>query len=127
ACLMPLFICAAASAQVQVTVNHTDDHSAATAPPFTFKQVPAPAKDDLAAGARFTVLDGTADSNGGGLGALHDGNTPAESDDPAANLFFDQGTDGGRIAIDLGGVVEVRQVNTYSWHPSSRGPQVYRL
>ncbi|HEY2328702.1 MAG TPA: basic secretory protein-like protein, partial [Verrucomicrobiae bacterium] len=33
----------------------------------------------------------------------------------------------GRIEVDLGRAVEIKQVNTYSWHPSTRGPQVYRL
>ncbi len=29
--------------------------------------------------------------------------------------------------MDLGSVIELAQVNTYSWHPNARGPQVYRL
>ena len=34
---------------------------------------------------------------------------------------------GGRLLLDLGRLIPVRQVNTYSWHPGLRGPQVYRL
>src|SRR5208283_3970842 len=33
----------------------------------------------------------------------------------------------GRLAIDLGKAIEVKQVNTYSWHPGTCGPQVYKL
>ena len=29
--------------------------------------------------------------------------------------------------MDLGGELKLQQVNTYSWHPNSRGPQVYKL
>ena len=34
---------------------------------------------------------------------------------------------GGRILVGLDHLTEVKQVNTYSWHPASRGPQVYKL
>jgi hypothetical protein len=27
--------------------------------------------------------------------------------------------------MDLGSVIEIAQVNSYSWHPNTRGPQVY--
>jgi hypothetical protein len=29
--------------------------------------------------------------------------------------------------MDFGSPIEIAQVNTYSWHPSSRGPQLYKL
>ena len=29
--------------------------------------------------------------------------------------------------LDLGNAIEITQVNTYSWHANSRGPQVYNL
>ena len=67
------------------------------------------------------------DHSGGDLNVLHDGKLPTEEDQPDRNFFFDQGQDGGRLAIDLGKVIEVKQVNTYSWHPGMRGPQVYQL
>ena len=31
------------------------------------------------------------------------------------------------FAVDLKKVVDVQQINTYSWHPNTRGPQVYKL
>ena len=53
--------------------------------------------------------------------------SPREEDQPDRNFFFTQDEDGGRLAIDLGKAIEVKQVNTYSWHPNTRGPQVYKL
>ncbi len=67
------------------------------------------------------------DGNGGGLEQLHDGKLPAESDAAEKNFFFAAGTTGGRIFVDLNRSVEVKRVNTHSWHPSTRGPQVYKL
>lgn len=94
---------------------------------FAFTNVPPPSENDAATDARFTILSGETDANSGGLEKLHDGELPAEADDPADNFFFAAGSDGGRIEVDLGRPLEIKQVNTYSWHPSARGPQVYKL
>ena len=94
---------------------------------FSLKPVPAPAKNDAATAAEFTLVDGARDQNGGNLAVLHDGRVPTGEDQPAENFFFRAGTEGGRIQIDLGKVISVKQINTYSWHGGTRGPQVYRL
>jgi hypothetical protein len=94
---------------------------------FKFKNVPAPSKSDAATRAKFTLVDGQRDNNGGDLRRLRDGRVPNDEDQPAENFFFAQGTDGGRIQIDLGTNTTVKQVNTYSWHASTRGPQIYQL
>lgn len=52
---------------------------------------------------------------------------PRDADAPAANFFFAQGNDGGRLLLDLTDATEIKQVNTYSWHAGTRGPQVYKL
>jgi hypothetical protein len=124
ACL--LFIAAAAvSADVQVTTDHNDpDHATAE---FKFKDVPSPAKINAATSARFSVIDGDKDDAGGDLEVLHDGKLPSGQDEPSTNFFFNQGTEGGRILIDLGRVISVKEVNTYSWHSDTRAPQVYAL
>ena len=109
---------------VKVTVGHLGDDATSE---FKFKEVPSPTKENAARAAKFTLVDGTQDRNGASLDALHDGKLPSEQDDPSANFFFDAGTDGGRIAIDLGAAINVKQVNTYSWHTDSRAPQVYTL
>jgi Peptidase of plants and bacteria len=112
-------------ADVQVAVDHNDlDHSTAE---FKFKSVPSPAKTNAAIKAKFSVVDGEKDGNGAELDVLHDGKLPTEQDQPDQNFFFNAGTDGGRIGIDLGSVIDVKQVNTYSWHADTRAPQVYSL
>jgi hypothetical protein len=111
--------------QVKVTVDRNTGPDATK--DFKFKHVPSPAKDDAAAKAKLTLVVGRQDPNGAGLRALTDGVLPVREDQPGANSFFDADTDGGRFLIDLGSVIEVAQVNSYSWHPGSRGPQVYNL
>jgi hypothetical protein len=69
--------------------------------------------------AVFTIVDGAEDNNGGGLEKLHDGRLPTEEDEPSENFFFHSGTDGGRLLVDLGNAIDIKQVNTYSWHPAA--------
>ena len=119
-CLLSTF-----ESTVKVTVAHNTNTTATSA--FKFKDVPPPAKDDAASGSKLLLLDGETDPNGSDLSVLTDGLTPNDEDQPAANFFFDAGTGGGRFRIDLGSVMNIAEVNTYSWHPNTRGPQVYRL
>jgi hypothetical protein len=103
--------------------NNTDSVS----PDFKFKHVPQPSANDAATSATFTLVDGRRDRNGGDLDTLHDGKLPVKEDQPAENFFFSAGTEGGRLLIDLGTVIDMKQINSYSWHVRSRGPQVYKL
>jgi hypothetical protein len=112
-------------AQVKVTFDHNPNSTATSA--FKFKNVPSPAKDDVGAKAKLLLVEGEADGNGADLSALIDGALPTEEDQPAANFFWNAGTGGGRLQMDLGSAIEIAQINTYSWHPNTRGPQVYRL
>lgn len=111
--------------QIKVSVDRNSNTTATSA--FKFKNVSPPAKVDAASEAQLMLLDGDADPNGGDLSALTDGLVPTTDDQPAANFFFSAGTGGGRFRVDLGKAIEIARVNTYSWHPGSRGPQVYRL
>ena len=115
----------ATQAQVKVTVDHNTGGAATGS--FKFKNVPSPTKDDAASKAKLTLVDGEIDPNGADLRALIDGVLPTDEDQPEANFFFNAGTAGGRFRMDLGSVIEIAQVNTYSWHPNTRGPQVYKL
>lgn len=94
---------------------------------FQFESVPPPAIDDAASTAEFTLIDGRLDRNSGGLAALHDGRVPREEDQPAENFFFRQGQDGGRLKIDLGRVIAIARLGSYSWHTNTRAPQVYTV
>jgi hypothetical protein len=114
-----------ASPEVKVTVDHNDNGKATA--DFKFANVPSPAKDNAARNAKISIVQGTRDDMGGELDKVNDGKLPTEQDQPDENFFFAQNTDGGRILIDLGKVIDIAQVNTYSWHPDTRGPQVYRL
>jgi len=114
-----------AHAQIKLTIDHNPNATATSA--FKFKNVPSPAKDDAATKAKLLLIEGQADGNGAELSALTDGALPTEEDQPATNFFWNAGTGGGRFQMDLGSVIDIAQVNTYSWHPNTRGPQVYRL
>ncbi len=114
-----------AHAQVKVTVDHNSNAAANSA--FKFKTVPSPSKNDDAAKAKLLLIEGEVDGNGADLSALTDGALPTEEDQPAANFFWNAGTGGGRFQMDLGSVIDIAQINSYSWHPNTRGPQVYRL
>ncbi len=114
----------AAPAQVKVTF---DRNTLEASPVFKFRHVPAPTKDNAASGAKLKLVVGQTDGNSPGVKALTDGILPTNEDDPAANFFFSDGSDGGRFLLDLGRSIAVAQVNTYSWHPDTRGPQVYNL
>ena len=110
---------------VQGQAKVTIDHNLSGTGEFKFKNVPPPAKDDAGTKAKLTLVVGELDRNSADFSALTDGKLPTTADQPAANLFFNVGGSGGRFQMDLGSVIEVVQINTYSWHPGARGPQVY--
>ncbi len=117
----------ASSAQAQTKITTDQNTGSATNAEFKFKSVPSPARSDAAAKARVLIVDGEADGNSAGVEALIDGVLPNSDDQPRRNFFIRTGSGGARILIDLGKIIEVAQVNSYSWHPGSRGPQVYRV
>ncbi len=113
----------ASRAEVKVAVAHNDNAAAG----FKFVNVPPPTRSDAATLAQFVIVDGEKDPNGGDVAVLHDGRFPTEEDQPSENFFFKANSDGGRLLVDLGTAIEIKQINTYSWHPGARGPQVYKL
>jgi hypothetical protein len=94
---------------------------------FKFKNVPSPVANDAAASAKLTLVDGDLDAGSAELSALIDGRLPSDEDEPGANVFFNAGSSGGRFRMDLGKPIDIAQINSYSWHPNSRGPQLYKL
>ena len=91
---------------------------------FHFKHIPSPARNDAATTAEFSIVEGRRDGNGGELAALHDGKLPRTDDAPGENFFFTAGSSGGKLRVDLGRAIEIKQVNTFSWHSGDRAPQV---
>ena len=126
ACLTTLLGLAIAGAIPAAECKVLTGHNA-TSLDFRLDPVPPPAVNDAAAHAEFKLVDGTRDRNCPGTGVLHDGRIPAEADQPATNFFLAQGSQSGRLTIDLGKVIPVHSVVTYSWHPGVRAPQHYQL
>ncbi|HYS56089.1 MAG TPA: hypothetical protein VER58_20210 [Thermoanaerobaculia bacterium] len=120
-----ILVCSASlvTAEVTITIDHNGNSSSSRE--FKFARVPSPSKDDAASRAKVTLVAGTIDNNSGGLAVLDDGALPSTEDDPGASLFFKADTWGGRILIDLRGVIDVAQINSYSWHRGRRAPQLY--
>ncbi len=119
-----LVMTASSFAEVKTTVGRNSDIAG---PEHKFKDVPQPSRNDAGSNAVFSLVAGQRDRNGAELAVLHDGRVPADEDAPADNFFFRQATDGGRILVTLAKSIEIKQVNTYSWHASTRAPQVYKL
>ena len=94
---------------------------------FKFKKIPAPAKDDAATNAKLTLIDGDLDGGSATLAALVDGRLPQDEDEPGSNVYFRAGSSGGRFRMDFATPIDIAQVNSYSWHSNSRGPQLYKL
>lgn len=94
---------------------------------FKFKKIPSPSKVDAATRAKLTLIDGDLDAGSAELAALTDGRLPRDEDEPGSNVFFRAGSSGGRFRMDFESPIDITQVNTYSWHPNSRGPQLYKL
>jgi hypothetical protein len=122
-CILITFSAIRADVEPVVDAKRGD---AATAD-FKFENVTSPSRTDAANRAKFTILSGQRDTNGGALDRLNDGGLPSDEDAPDANFFFAAGSEGGRILVDLGEAIEIQKINTYSWHPNTRGPQVYKL
>jgi hypothetical protein len=125
ALLTTTLLCAAAArAKTQISVQHVPPESAQE---FHFIKATAESKAELGSIAKFRIIEGEIDSNSGGLRKLHDHRLPSQEDQPDENFFFNAGVDGGRILVDLQKDTPVSQIVTYSWHPGSRAPQVYRV
>jgi hypothetical protein len=120
-----VFVTRTANGDVKITMDRNSGAEATRA--FKFKELPSPVKDDAAAKASLMIVDGEIDGNSAPLSALTDGMLPGEEDEPGANFFFEQGTWGGRFRMDFASPIEIAQINTYSWHPNTRGPQVYKV
>jgi hypothetical protein len=113
------------SVAAEVTVRSGHSRSDAS---FKLDPVPPPALDDAASTAVFKIIAGEADPNArGGLKVLHDGRIPDKDDAPGDNFFFAPGSGTGRVLVDLGKIIDIKQVATYSWHRAGRAAQQYTL
>ena len=95
-------------------------------PTFKFENVPSPSKTDAGNIATATLVRGTADRNGAGVLVVLDGKLPEGEDQPDANYFL-AGRESGRLLFDFGKPIAMKQINTYSWHASTRANQKYEV
>lgn len=112
-------------AGVQVTTGFNELAKASV--DFKIESIPIPSSNDAASRGVWIAVGGQPDGNSAPLGVLSDGQLPASSDEPKCSLFFRDGTDGGRLLLDLGRVISIREINSYSWHRDTRAPQVYKV
>jgi hypothetical protein len=92
-----------------------------------FANVPPVSASDAATNGTFSVVDGRGTEPSNSVDRLKDGREASGDDAPSQNFFFETGTLEGRLKLDLGKVISVGQVNSYSRHKNWRGPQIYVL
>lgn len=114
-----------ARAEVQILTERNDNKQAK--PEFKFRTIPVVNKDDIGTRALYTILEGERDPSSGDLDKLTDGTLPKRVWDMGSHFFFKTGSPGGAILVDLNAVADLQQIHTYSWHSSTRGPQLYQL
>jgi hypothetical protein len=125
--LLSIILCLLAPIFAESRVEFEHIPNRAADPKFKFKNLPSPSSTDAATKAKLTIIDGVLDGGSGQLSVLTDGLLPQNEDDPGGNLYFNAGTMGGRFLMDFQEPIDVAQVISYSWHPGSRGPQLYKL
>jgi hypothetical protein len=77
--------------------------------------------------AKVSVVEGRLHGLSGGPQILVDGKLPSTNDAPPENFFFIAKSIEGRFLIDLNHPINIRQINSYTWHAHERSPQVFRL
>src|SRR5882762_6275063 len=99
-------------AQPKIIIEH--NIGAAATASFKFKNVPSPSRSDAGTKAQLSLVDADPDPNSGDISVLTDGLLPDSEDQPRKNFFLNAGSGGGRLRMDLGRVIEIARVNTYS-------------
>src|SRR5688500_13251435 len=84
---------------VTVTFDQNTNETATRA--FKFKRIASPVKDDVAASAKLTLIDGELDAGSAELSGLIDGRLPRDEDEPGSNVYFRAGSSGGRFRMDF--------------------------
>lgn len=99
---------------------------------WEFKGLIPPAANDVGSFAKFTMIKGQLHSTGDRLGGLSDGMVSNSKNDAASQHVFLDGPGSGVLVCDLGKVIRVAAVNSYSSHVfkddhGARAPQVFTL
>ena len=108
-------------------------------PAWEFKNIHRPSKSDAALGATVTIAESRAQASCLAPNSLHNGVMPQQTRLRRDFFTFENGSAGGLIVMDLGKVIPVAEINSYSAHgpvggttwgeefDGARGPQVYTL
>ena len=95
-------------------------------PAFRFPTIEPPSNKDYADAsqnhATISVAEGRLDENSGPVECLLDGRGLSSADAFWEGVFFRDG-ETGKLLLDLGKVVRVQKINTYSWHESANYPR----
>lgn len=94
---------------------------------YAFETIPLPVTNDAGASAAWKLLEGERDPNSARINALYNGKLPTSDDEPGSNFFFAAGSDGGKLLVDLGKVIPLKRISTFSRHVGDRAPQVYKV
>ena len=116
---------AAPRSDINITVEQVSSAVAMTS--GGYDKVPPPSATDAATNAIFTSVDGTPVQPENAIDRLHDGLIQTEADQPRHSFYYETATLEGRLKIELPRTMPIASINTYSWHKSDRGPQVYEL
>ncbi len=100
---------------------------------YVFDTIPSPSTADVAANSKVSIVDNRLDAGGADASWIVNGVVSASSDKPKQAVFFtNNNADGGKILMDIGSMLPVTMINTYSSHEFSgdqgaRAPQVYMV
>ncbi len=117
-----LLICCGAA---KVEVDHLPRQAVTAQTPYD--RVPAPDPNNAARLATVSIVDGRLGFDSGPPDRLVDGRMPDNEDMPRQNLKFDENTLEGRVKLDLGHVISIAAITSYSWHKDHRAPQEYKV
>ncbi|QDU54309.1 basic secretory protein-like protein [Aeoliella mucimassa] len=124
-CLLSLVVISTSTLQAEVTTTVDALPLEKATAEFKFEQVPAPSATDAANIATIKATPRRRFFRSTPEFALHDGKLATTQDDPSNSFFFSTG--GGFVLFDLGKNVDIKQINSYSWHPNLRAAQVYTV
>ena len=108
-------------------------------PAWDFQTIHRPSKSDAALASKITIAGSRAQASCLAPDSMHNGVMPRETRLRRDFFVFENGSAGGLIVMDLGKVITVAEVNSYSAHgpvggttwteefDGARGPQVYTL
>ena len=112
--LLAFLSIAATSVQAETRVQIGHNPATATSA-FQFEGVPRPRATDAAKAGEWSVVDGKLDANSGPLLRLSDGIVPRSADQPQENVFFNAGSDGGRIRLHLDRLQKIENIPAAAW------------